>query len=655
MIGLEYHLPAQAGKAAAALFGLLLGVYLLTSGGHFYAVDEEMMFNVTEGLALHGSFALNPDQPDTLTKYSQYGPGQSIAAVPLFWLGSAVTALFPPAIYPWLIRAIVGWFNPIVTAGVAALLYVAVRLLGFRHRIATVTALLYGLGTMAWPQSKTFFAEPLTALLFFGSFILLLIAKPRDEPHARPWLPFLLAGLLAGFAPAVKIQAGIALPLLSLFALLQALRLGARPDRTAVAPLAAWLAGAALPLVLLGFYQLAAFGSPLRTGYGGTVLDQFTTPFWVGFNGQIWSSGRGIIWYAPPLLLFPLGVVLLWRRHWPTAALCALMFIVHVLFYAKWNAWDGAGAWGPRFLNAILPFMALPLAAFLDTPRGRWARLRNGVLIVLALLAIPVQLGGLLISVNTFFSRTRPLDLSYYRVADSAIAWHLKIAAEQLRQSYDTYLAPESVALLSGFSYSEGGAAQVPRWTLPQAVIGVRPPKGGVLQLVIGLNGCWSKPGPSPITISSAGTVLVRDDTACPSRTYRFALPTRSTKLTISAQPWNPATFGDERDEELGTLLQQITAQVDGQPLTLQGETLPVAPMPLNSYDIRHWMGDHRIHHWDFWWWYLLHDRLSITSNLLLSGIWLVAALGSGGWGLYQLTRSSAKSDADDAQKSSVE
>src|SRR5688572_30644988 len=79
MVGLEYHLPAQAGKAAAALFGLLLGVYLLTSGGHFYAVDEEMMFNVTESLALHGSFALNPGHLDSVTKYSQYGPGQSIA------------------------------------------------------------------------------------------------------------------------------------------------------------------------------------------------------------------------------------------------------------------------------------------------------------------------------------------------------------------------------------------------------------------------------------------------------------------------------------------------------------------------------------------------------------------------------------------------
>jgi hypothetical protein len=389
---------------------------------------------------------------------------------------------------------------------------------------------------MAWPQSKTFFAEPLTALLLFVSFILLLAAQ-HNESRERTWLLFWLSGVLAGLTPVVKIQAGIALPLLSLFALFQALRPHARLDRGAVASLAAWLAGAALALGLLGLYQLAAFGSPFATGYGGTVWNQFTTPFWVGFNGQIWSSGRGIIWYAPPLLLFPLGVVLLWRRHWPTAALCVLMFIVHVLFYAKWWAWDGAGAWGPRFLNSILPFMVLPLAAFLDTIRSRRVSFRNSALIILVLLTIPVQLGGLLISVNTFFSRTRFADLSYYRVGDSAIVWHLRIATEQLRQIYDVYMAPDSVALLPGFSYSEGGAAQVPRWTLPRAVVEVRPPKGKVLQLIIALNSCWSKPAPSPISIASAGTVLVRDTAPCPARTYHFALPTRSAKLTIDVLP----------------------------------------------------------------------------------------------------------------------
>lgn len=199
-------MPAAHVRGAAALFGVLFGLYLLTSGGHFYAVDEEMMFDVTESSALHGSFALNPSQLGAAPTYSQYGPGQSVAALPLFWLGRAIAGLFSPDAYPWLIRAIVSWFNPLITAAVAALLLVAVLRLGFGRRVAIGTALLYGLGTMAWPHSKTFFAEPLTALLFFGSYLALPVDTPRDgEPRERAWRPFLLAGLLAGLAPTVKI------------------------------------------------------------------------------------------------------------------------------------------------------------------------------------------------------------------------------------------------------------------------------------------------------------------------------------------------------------------------------------------------------------------------------------------------------------------
>lgn len=633
-------MPAAHVRGAAALFGVLFGLYLLTSGGHFYAVDEEMMFDVTESLALHGSFALNPSQLGAAPTYSQYGPGQSVAALPLFWLGRAIAGLFSPDAYPWLIRAIVSWFNPLITAAVAALLLVAVLRLGFGRRVAIGTALLYGLGTMAWPHSKTFFAEPLTALLFFGSYLALPVDTPRDgEPRERAWRPFLLAGLLAGLAPTVKIQSGIALPLLALFAALRALRATGRQPRAAIPALAGWAVGAALPLGALAIYQQAAFGSPFRSGYGDSIWSQFSTDFWVGFGGQIWSSGRGILWYAPPLLLFPIGLWLLWRRDWQTAALCALIVVAHVLFYSKWIAWDGAGAWGPRFLNAVLPFMALPLAAFLDTLHGRRTPLRSGALIVLALLAAPVQLAGLLISVNTFFSLTRGDDLSNYRVADSAIAVQLRIAADQLRQLYQIRFAPDSVALVSGFSYSEDGPRQVPRWTRPQATIALRPPPGEMLELDMELNSCFARPAPSPIAIAVAGRVLARDQAACPMRRYRFALPARPTTLTLSAAAWNPAAFGGERDEELGVMLQQIAAQVDGRPLALQGDTLPVAPMPRGAFAIRHWMGDHRMSHWDFWWWYLLHDRLSPGENLLLAAAWLALGLGSLGWGLRGILR----------------
>lgn len=630
------HPQPSARATAWALFATLFGVYLLTTGGHFYAVDEEMMFNVTESLGLHGTFALNPDRAAGPATYSQYGPGQSVAALPLFWLGRAAAALFPPAIEPWLIRALVGWFNPLVTAGVAALVFLAGLRLGYRRGSALGAALIYGLGTMAWPHSKTFFAEPLNALQLFGAYLLLLGQSPQVG-QAPSWRRFLLSGLLAGLAPAVKIQAAIALPLLGLFALLRA-RAGRPAWAASARSLGAWGVGAALPLLALALFQQLAFGSPLRSGYGDSIWVFFSTNFWVGFNGQLWSSGRGIVWYAPPLLLAPAGLWLLRRRDWPSAALCALIFAAHVLFYAKWIAWHGAGAWGPRFLNTVLPFLALPLAALLDTIEWRRTPLRASALLLTLLLAVPVQLAGLLISVNTFFSLTSGDDLSDYRVADSAIAIHLRIAAEQLRLLYDVRFAPDSIALVSGFSYSESAPAQAPRWMQPVAAIQLRPPRGEALAVALTLDSCFVQPAPTSATLALDGQVLVRELPACPARTVRLALPARPATLTIRAPGWNPAAFGSQRDETLGVMLRSASAQVDGRPLTLRGDTLPVPPMPLSAFAIRHWMGDHRMSHWDFWWWYLLHDRLSPGANLLIGGAWLALGLGALAWGLRRLS-----------------
>jgi hypothetical protein len=385
------------------------------------------------------------------------------------------------------------------------------------------------------------------------------------------------------------------------------------------------------------------FGSPLSTGYGD-IFGQFVTPFWVGFNGQIWSTGRGIIWYAPPLLLFPAGLWLLWRRDRSTTLLCALITAVHILFYAKWIAWDGAGAWGPRFLNTILPFMAVPLAAFLATLRGWRTPARTIALLALVLLTVPVQLGGLAINLNAYISQVRGRELSNYRLGDSAIVGHLRIAADQLRQLYDIRLAPDSIALVEGFSYSEAGLEQVPRWTQPHAVIDIRPPNSQNILVTLELDSCFVAPAPSAMTIVVDGTELVHD-MPCPARVYRFALPARATRLVIEAPAWNPATLGGQRDETLGVLLRQIATKADGRPLALRGDENTVLPMPRELVPRRRWMSDHRLSHWDFWWWYILHDQLSLSWDLLLAGLWLTLGLGALLTGLRGLVRANRASN----------
>lgn len=619
-------------STALAIFALLLGIYLLSSGGHFYAIDEEMMFSVTESLAQHGSFAINAGEAG-VPRYSQYGPAQSIAALPLFELARALGTVFPGISWVWLSRAIVGWFNPLVTAAVAALLYRAARLLGLRRTAALGTAMLYGLGTMAWPHSKTFFAEPLSALVLLAASVLPLVAARRKGTERANVLPLMLcAGLLAGIAPAIKVQSVIALPFLGLYALACA----PQAWRARLAAGASWGAGAAVPLALLALYQQALFGNPLATGYGGGVWQQFSTPFWVGFAGQIWSSGRGILWYAPPVLLFPAGIWMLWRRDRALALLCLFLPIAHVLFYAKWVDWDGAGAWGPRFLNAVLPFLMLPLAPLLDSMRGRATPVRVAAVAMVALLAVPVQFGGVSINLDAFLSATRNTNRSNYRLADSAITGHLALALDQLNEWYALHFTPASVVLVNGFSHSEGPGSQLPRWTLARAAIEVRPPAAETILLRLGLHSCWTQPTPARVDIRLNDVLLV-GEVPCPQRVYQLMLPSGSSNLTIDAPGWRPNEFGSDRDETLGVYLQSLTAEANGQALTLLGQSLPVPPMPGGQFAQRRWAGDHRTTQWDYWWWYLRFDQAPRSTHLWLGALWLGLAVGALGWGLCAL------------------
>jgi hypothetical protein len=371
------------------------------------------------------------------------------------------------------------------------------------------------------------------------------------------------------------------------------------------------------------------FGHPLRTGYGEHVWSQFTADFWDGLNGQVWSPGRGLIWYAPPLLLWPVAIGLMGRRRPVEALLCALMLAAHLLFYARWFAWDGAGAWGPRFLNTVLPFAALPLAALLDwlagapRPAQPAAWLLRAALITTLLLALPVQFAGLAINLNAFLGTARAKD-DRYRLEDSAIIGHLQLAARQARQWYDLNLAPASVALQSGFSYGETERA-TPRWTLPQSQIALRPPPADHLRLRLTLNRCWAADRGGNVSIRH-GEYLLFAGPACPARTIHLLLPGHPASLQLDAPPWDPRAAGVERTDPLGVMLLDLAAWAGRQPLAVYAEPAPIPPLPQTSPTQRRWTS--AFGQWDVWWWLLARSGLPGGPSALLATTWLGIAFG---------------------------
>jgi hypothetical protein len=160
------------------------------------------------------------------------------------------------------------------------------------------------------------------------------------------------------------------------------------------APLAAFAAPLALCAALLLWHNAVRFGSPFDNGY---TDEGFTTPFYVGLYGLLFSSGKSIFLFSPVVLLSAPALLAFWRLRPAEALLSGGVALTTLLYYAAWWAWYGGWSWGPRFLTPALPFLVLPIGALL-LARG-WAR---WALLLLVIAGVAVQLLGALIDFNAY-------------------------------------------------------------------------------------------------------------------------------------------------------------------------------------------------------------------------------------------------------------
>lgn len=362
----------------------LFGLYFLTTGGQPFISDGEIMLLTATRLIDAQTFTL----PEWAMHFPQVVRGQSGQPVSRYGLGQPLLA----AIMYWVGRYGIGWYllpgsadfslgkfvalllPAFATAWTASLLC---RWAGELYRSparGVAIALLYGVGTLAFPYARFFFSEPLfTACLLLAAFAIF-----RQRP--------LLAGLAAGYALATRLAGGVLLPVLLLYGWLKGFR-----SRDYWRMFGGLLPGIALVLLnnWVRFHSLLEHGYAADEGFTGNLL--------VGLYGLLLSPGKSVFLYVPLLLAFPFALLPFLRRFQAEALLVGLMSLVLLTQSAWWWMWWGGWGWGPRFLVPLMPFWVLTIGILLEQPG--WRRLLGGVLFPLSLL---VNLLGILVNFNTY-------------------------------------------------------------------------------------------------------------------------------------------------------------------------------------------------------------------------------------------------------------
>jgi hypothetical protein len=417
----------SVGRTARAVVLAAFLAYALSGGGRIVGSDEVAMFQLSRAL-LHGRIEVPPGAtlrgPDG-RHYTKNAAGQAVAALPLAALAEGVAAPFGPVRGEPIARALVSLFNAIVTAVLLGAFYATARELGAAPRAAMAGTLLLGFATPVWVYAKSFMAEPLQAL---GLLLALggAVAASRGEPRG---------GVRAGLGVLLAVSAKLSMLPLALVLLLP-LR-GVRGWRWAAGGVVLALAGHAL-------YNAARFGTPFETGYGAQATPSaYTTPLLVGLYGLLFSSGKGLLWFAPPAWLAPGGLRALAARSRPAAWAVGVAVAGGLVLYAKFEHWAGDGSFGPRYLLPVLPLLLLGVAVKLSEPAARAARLLAWGLGLAGLL---VQLGGVAIYYGAQmrergdYPYTLPLSdprfmgESHWNPYFSPIADHWRMAGRNLRE-----------------------------------------------------------------------------------------------------------------------------------------------------------------------------------------------------------------------------
>ena len=381
------HVPRRTRRLFLAVSLLTLAVYLVSARGVPQTFDEQIVFDTTAAL-VHGHAAIKSTSVSAAefkvfpglsvhrsdgSRAGIYGIGTSAVGAPFFVIGKVVAEMSPPENRTQITLTATMFTDALITAAAMFMLMLVCMLLGAPPPGAVIVGLAYGLGSYAFPHALTLFTEPGTALCVIAA---VYFAMRAARCGARSDL--LACGAWAGAALLFRVSAVLFLPVIGLWLLFAAWRRADAADTSArvlrMVRFGAWFtAGAAGPLLVMLAVNGWRYGSITNFGYGiGDATDQ-SYPILRGVVNQWFSSGKSVFLYAPVAIVVVCGLVRSVKRMPMEMALLGSIVVVNTLFFARVQFWSGDWAWGPRYLQIVIPCLAAMAAPLMDSPAWRRA------------------------------------------------------------------------------------------------------------------------------------------------------------------------------------------------------------------------------------------------------------------------------------------
>ena len=384
-------------RLAAGLFLLLAAVYALTASGHTSSPDEEGMLAQARALA-SGTWKIDIDATnDSVTSRRQLDDGShtglsnlgtSVVALPLLAVGSLL-ARGVHADHRIVVENLVALFtNNAITAATAVVLFWLSMRLGAPRRRAILLALVFGLGTYAWPHARSLFSEPLAALCLLGA-IAAAVAGLQD----RNLRATVLAGVCLGAGAQARATSAVFIPVVGAYVVLETWRRWGIGD--ALRAGVACGVPATIGVAVLLTTNALRYGSPTDLGPPSVP---FEFPVLEGLANLYLSPGKSLFLYAPIVLVAVLALPITFRRRPAEVLLLLTVVVANSVLFARFLAWHGDQAWGPRYLQITLPCAVALAAPALASIRWARAAAVAGVLGALGPAAL-----GVLIYPNAYF------------------------------------------------------------------------------------------------------------------------------------------------------------------------------------------------------------------------------------------------------------